>query len=141
MGDLYWSFVTFVHLYDSFYIKGDVTVRCDCHCKSLEIVDPKQKLVLARVPTRFLHGVLQVEAGNAFAKQVTGQSEPASNERFPGDLNLKTDVSSGHALLKDWNSIHIEIHTAPSVNSLKRNLKRLRLRLFTEGAAWISIFI
>ena len=32
-------------------------------------------------------------------KQVAGQPEPVSNDRFLGDLNLKTDVFSVHALL------------------------------------------
>ena len=44
-----------------------------------------------------LHRVLQSEAGNAFAKQVAGQSEPVSNDRFLGGLNLKTDIFTVYA--------------------------------------------
>ena len=53
-----------------------------------------------------LHSVLQSEAArNAFAKQVARPSERVSNDRFLGDLNLKTDIFNVHALL--FSSIHV----------------------------------
>ena len=46
-----------------------------------------------------LQRVLQSEAGNSFAKWLAGHLEPVSNDRFLGDLNLKTDIFSVHDLL------------------------------------------
>ena len=45
--------------------------------------------------------VLQSEVGNAFANQL----EPVSNDIFPGDLHLETDISGVHSLL--FRSIHV----------------------------------
>ena len=39
-------------------------------------------------------------------KQVAGQSEPVSNDRFLGDLNLKTGIFSVHANLV-YNNIYL----------------------------------
>ena len=54
---------------------------------------------------RMEHRDLQSESGNAFVKQVAGQSEPVSNDRCLGDLNLKANIFSVYAIL--FTSIHV----------------------------------
>ena len=41
--------------------------------------------------------------------KIAGQSELVSNSRFPGDLNLKTEIFSAHAVL--FTSMHVNIVT------------------------------